>query len=112
MDETKRGSRKTAVGVVTRDKTNKTRRVELERLVAHPKYGKYQRQRTVCYVHDEENSSQLGDVVEIMETRPLSKTKRWRLVRIVRKGAGGGEAVVEPSAEEHEIMGEAAPSGT
>src|SRR5438270_11013753 len=79
--------RKTEIGVVTSDKMNKTRRVEIERLVPHPKYGKYLRKRTVCHAHDETNQSHLGDMVEIMETRPLSKLKRWRIVRIVRQGA-------------------------
>ena len=73
------------IGVVTRDKMNKTRRVEIQRLVKHPRYGKYIKQRTICYVHDEKNESHMGDTVEIMETRPLSKTKRWRLVRVVTK---------------------------
>jgi small subunit ribosomal protein S17 len=82
-----RRPRKTEIGVVTSDKMQKTRRVELERLVPHPKYGKYLRCRTTCYAHDDENSSHLGDIVEIMETRPLSKQKRWRIVRIVRQGA-------------------------
>jgi small subunit ribosomal protein S17 len=54
-------------------------------LVKHPRYGKYIKRRTVCHVHDEQNESRLGDTVEIMETRPLSKTKNWRLVRIVTK---------------------------
>jgi small subunit ribosomal protein S17 len=89
--------RKTEVGIVTSDKMNKTRRVELEQLFPHPKYGKLMRRRTVCHAHDEANQSHLGDIVEIMETRPLSKLKRWRVVRIVRLGAqqalaGEGEA--------------------
>ncbi len=92
-----RRRRKTEIGVVTSDKMNKTRRVELERLVPHPKYGKFLRRRTVCHAHDETNQSHIGDTVEIMETRPLSKLKRWRIVRIVRRGAqlalaGEGEA--------------------
>jgi small subunit ribosomal protein S17 len=78
-----RNQRRVLIGTVTRDKTDKTRRVEIDRLVRHPKYGKFVKQRTVCYVHDEANASHLGDSVEIMECRPLSKTKRWRLVRIV-----------------------------
>ena len=82
---TQRGNRRVAVGVVTSDKMNKTRRVEIARLVKHARYGKYIRRRTVCHVHDETNESRLGDTVEIMETRPLSKTKNWRLVRIVIK---------------------------
>lgn len=80
-----RGSRRTAVGVVTSDKMNKTRRVELPFLVKHPRYGKYIKRRTICYVHDEKNESHLGDKVEIMESRPMSKLKCWRLVRVVTK---------------------------
>src|SRR5215210_5126786 len=82
-----RRRRKTEIGVVTSDKMNKTRRVEIERLVPHPKYGKYLKRRTICHAHDESNQSHVGDLVEIMETRPLSKLKRWRIVRIVRPGA-------------------------
>jgi small subunit ribosomal protein S17 len=77
--------RKRAIGTVTRDKTLKTRRVEVPRLFRHPKYGKTMRTKTVCYVHDENNESHIGDLVEIIESRPLSKTKRWSLVRIVTK---------------------------
>jgi small subunit ribosomal protein S17 len=82
-----RSSRKTEIGVVASDKMNKTRRIVVERLVPHTKYGKLLRRRTVCHVHDEANETHKGDMVEIMETRPLSKLKRWRVVRIVRKGA-------------------------
>jgi len=84
-----RPRRRTVVGVVTRDKMNKTRRVEIPRLVKHARYGKYIKRRTICYVHDEKNESHAGDTVEIMETRPLSKLKRWRLVRVVTKSPGG-----------------------
>jgi len=77
--------KKVAVGVVTSDKTSKTRRVEIPRLVRHPKYGKYVRRKTICYVHDEKDQSALGDTVEIVESRPKSKTKRWDLVRVVEK---------------------------
>jgi small subunit ribosomal protein S17 len=73
-------------GVVTSDKTAKTRRVEIPRLVRHPKYGKYLRRRTICHVHDENNESSLGDSVEIVESRPRSKMKRWELVRVLVKG--------------------------
>ena len=73
------------LGIVTRDKSAKTRRVEVQRLVRHPKYGKFIRQRTICYAHDEKNESHLGDTVEIVESRPLSRTKRWALLRIVTK---------------------------
>jgi small subunit ribosomal protein S17 len=77
--------RRILLGIVTRDKMAKTRRVEVERLVRHPKYGKFVKRRTVCYAHDEKNESHLGDTVEIVESRPLSKTKRWELVKIVKK---------------------------
>jgi small subunit ribosomal protein S17 len=73
-------------GIVTSDKTPKTRRVEIPRLVKHPRYGKYVRRKTVCHVHDENNESHAGDLVEIVESRPLSRTKRWALVRVVEKG--------------------------
>jgi small subunit ribosomal protein S17 len=72
-------------GIVTSDKTSKTRRVEINRLVQHPKYKKYIRRRTVCYAHDEQNESGAGDRVEIIESEPLSKMKRWRLVRVLEK---------------------------
>jgi small subunit ribosomal protein S17 len=77
--------KRVAVGIVTSDKTSKTRRVEIPRLVKHPKYGKYLRHRTICYVHDENNESRVGDTVEIVESRPMSRTKRWQLVRVVAK---------------------------
>ncbi|MEO2045744.1 MAG: 30S ribosomal protein S17 [Pirellulales bacterium] len=77
--------KKQLIGVVTGDKMDKSRRVEIDRLVKHPKYGKYMRGRTVCHVHDEENESNAGDTVEIIECPPRSKTKRWDLVRIVAR---------------------------
>lgn len=80
-----RGNRRIVTGIVTRDQNAKTRRVEIQRLVQHTKYGKYVKQRTVCYAHDEANESHLGDTVELVECRPMSKTKRWRIVRIVTK---------------------------
>lgn len=75
--------RKHEVGIVTSDKADKTRRVEVERVLAHAKYGKTIRRRTVCHVHDEENVSKMGDRVEIIESRPLSRLKRWRLVKVL-----------------------------
>jgi small subunit ribosomal protein S17 len=95
---TDRGRRRTEVGVVTSDKMNKTRRVEIPRLVKHPTYGKYIRRRTICHVHDENNESKQGDTVEIVESRPYSKTKHWRLVRIVTR-AGGPDEPVATTAE-------------
>jgi len=73
------------IGVVKSDKMNKSRRVEIERLVPHAEYGKYMRRRTVCHVHDENNESHEGDTVEIIEAPPRSKLKRWDLVRIVSR---------------------------
>ena len=82
-----RTSRKLEIGTVTSDKMNKTRRVEIATLYPHPKYGKLLRRTTVCHAHDETNETHVGDLVEIMETRPMSKLKRWRIVRVVRAGA-------------------------
>lgn len=90
-----RGTRRVEVGVVTRDKMNKTRRVEIPRLVKHPRYGKYIKRRTICYVHDEKNESRMGDTVEIMEARPMSKLKAWRLLRIVKKAPAQAAAPSE-----------------
>lgn len=72
-------------GIVTSDKMSKTRRVEIDRLVKHTQYKKYVHRRTVCYAHDENNESAAGDKVEIIESEPLSKLKRWRLVRVLEK---------------------------
>lgn len=77
--------KRVAVGVVTSDKMNKTRKVELPRQVRHPKYGKYLRTQTVCFVHDENNESGVGDTVEIQECPPRSNRKCWELLRIVSK---------------------------
>ncbi|MEQ1902950.1 MAG: 30S ribosomal protein S17 [Pirellulaceae bacterium] len=73
------------IGKVTSDKMHKTRVVEIARKVRHPKYGKFVRQRTVCHAHDENNISGMGDTVRIVESRPLSKTKRWLLTEVVTK---------------------------
>ncbi|TWT96657.1 30S ribosomal protein S17 [Botrimarina colliarenosi] len=77
--------KKQATGIVTSDRASKTRRVEINRLVKHPKYGKFIHKRTVCHVHDEQNESGEGDTVEIIECPPKSKLKRWELVRVVAK---------------------------
>jgi small subunit ribosomal protein S17 len=98
MAENERGQRRTEVGLVTSDKMNKTRRVEIPRLVKHPRYGKYIRRRTICKVHDPNNESRVGDTVEIMETRPISKTKNWRLVRVVTKAPTQAPAAAEAGA--------------
>ncbi len=77
--------RKPQIGTVVSDKRNKTISVEVKRLVKHPRYGKYIYRSTVCHAHDENNEAHVGDRVNIQETRPLSKQKRWRLVSIVDK---------------------------
>ena len=81
----KRGARKTRVGLVVSDKMQKTVVVAVDRRVPHPVYGKMVTRTTRLKAHDEENSAKLGDTVRIMETRPLSKDKRWRVVEIVER---------------------------
>jgi small subunit ribosomal protein S17 len=86
------------IGVVTRDKAAKTRRVEIPRLVRHATYGKIMRRRTICYAHDEANVSKIGDTVEIEEAPPSSKLKRWTLKRVVSKAKQTGPDVAEVDA--------------
>ncbi len=81
----KRGLRKTQTGIVVSDKMDKTVVVQVDRLVKHHSYKKYVRRRANYAAHDENNDCQLGDRVVIRETRPLSKTKRWRVSQIVEK---------------------------
>ena len=92
--------KRVVVGVVTSDKMTKTRRVEIPRLVKHPQYGKYVRRKTVCYVHDEDEQSGAGDTVEIIESRPLSKLKRWELVKVVRKSTAVDVVALRAAAKE------------
>ena len=80
-----RNLRKTRVGTVVSDKMDKTATVAIVDLVKHPLYGKIMKRTLKVHVHDENNECGVGDKVEIMETRPLSKTKRWRLVKIIEK---------------------------
>jgi small subunit ribosomal protein S17 len=80
-----RGNRKVRVGVVVSDKMQKTVVVRIDRRVAHPRYGKMVTRSTNVKAHDEENRAKTGDTVRIMETRPLSRDKRWRVVDIVEK---------------------------
>jgi len=77
--------RKQVIGKVISDKMQKTRVVMSETLRKHPLYKKYYRHRTKYYVHDEKEESRVGDIVLIEETRPLSKLKRWRLVKIIKR---------------------------
>lgn len=75
--------RKQVRGKVTGDRNDKTIRVVVDRRFKHPMYGKIVRGRTVCHTHDEQNAAKLGDIVDIVESRPRSATKRWELVRVV-----------------------------
>ena len=80
-----RNFRKTRIGVVKSNKMDKTVTVTVERKVKHQIYGKYVKKTTSFHAHDEKNECSVGDVVKIMESRPMSKTKRWRMVEIVEK---------------------------
>lgn len=80
-----RNLRKTKIGVVTSNRMEKTVTVEIERKTKHPIYGKFVKKTTKFHAHDEKNECGIGDVVKIMEARPLSKTKHWRLVEVVEK---------------------------
>jgi len=86
--ETARAHRKERVGLVLSDKMAKTIIVQVERRFPHPKYQKVVTGYEKFYAHDEKGEAKVGDRVRIQETRPLSKTKRWRLVEVVRRGAG------------------------
>ena len=80
-----RNLRKTRIGTVSSTKMEKTITVAVERKVKHPIYGKFLNKTTKFHAHDEKNECTIGDVVRIMESRPLSKTKRWRLVEVIEK---------------------------
>ena len=92
-----RSQLRTVVGVVASDKGDKTIKVVVNYQTKHPKYGKYLKRRTTLHAHDEKNEAREGDLVEIAECRPLSRTKHHRLLRIVQKAP---EKAVQVSAEE------------
>jgi small subunit ribosomal protein S17 len=81
-----RGNRKRVIGVVVSDKMAKTRVVAVTELYRHAKYGKYLKRTQKFHIHDEKNEAKAGDKVLIIETRPLSKTKRWRLMQVLERG--------------------------
>lgn len=85
MSEVVRQYRKTRSGVVSSNKMEKTITVTVVRKLKHPKYGKFVKKSKKFHAHDESNEAQIGDLVRIVETRPLSKSKRWRLVEIIEK---------------------------
>lgn len=85
MEQQTRNLRRTITGVVTSDKMEKSITVAVERKIMHTKYGKYLKKTKKYHAHDETNDAKVGDKVKIMETRPLSKLKRWRLVDVVER---------------------------
>lgn len=95
-------------GTVTSAASSKTRRVEIPRVVRHPKYGRIMHRRTVCHVHDEQDESQPGDLVEIVECRPKSRLKRWELVRVVQKSRAVDLASLRSGARATEMRESAA----
>jgi small subunit ribosomal protein S17 len=92
MERNKDEKRKKLTGVVVKDKMNKTVVVEVERVYKHPKYHKYLKSKTTCKAHDEENKAKVGDKVLIMETKPLSKDKRWVVKQVITQVAAVPEA--------------------
>ena len=98
QNSSKRKARPRMIGVVTSDKVSKTRKVTFEYLSRHAKYNKYVKRQTVLHVHDEKNESRVGDQVEVMSCRPISKTKTYRLVRIVTKGTQIDTSILEGEA--------------
>jgi small subunit ribosomal protein S17 len=92
MEEKRDAHRKRLVGMVVKDKMDKTVVVEVERVLKHATYRKYLRTKTTCKAHDEENKAKVGDKVVIVETRPLSKDKRWSVKEIIIKETAAPEA--------------------
>ena len=96
-------------GTVVSDKRDKTLRVDIERRFRHRKYGKIVRSRLGCQVHDPENSARVGDIVEIVESPPISRTKRWQLVRVIKAASDAAvEATAVDEAAEKEAKEQAA----
>ena len=110
--EAQRKLRTRQIGMVTSDKVNKTRKVVVEYLARHAKYNKYVKRQTVLHVHDEKNECRTGDQVEVMSCRPISKSKTWRLVRIVVKGTQIDTSILEGEASKmfEKKKAEAAPA--
>jgi small subunit ribosomal protein S17 len=95
--------KKIETGTVTSAAASKTRRVEIPRIIRHPKYGRILHSRTVCHVHDEAEESAPGDLVEIVECPPRSRTKRWELVRVVTKSTAVDLAALRSGARATEV---------
>ena len=103
MQSNSRSNRKERVGVVISDKMDKTITVQVDRVSRHPVYNRSIRKATKFKAHDETNTAKLGDVVRIQETRPLSKTKRWRLVEVVKRSAGTASVELKPVEGERKV---------
>ncbi|NOT29409.1 MAG: 30S ribosomal protein S17 [Planctomycetes bacterium] len=99
MTTTARHSRRALIGIVTSTKTKKTITVEVERTFKHAKYGKYLRKRKRYLAHDEDSVAKVGDNVELASTRPMSKRKRWRLLRVVTRSELGGIELPDAAAQ-------------
>ncbi|GAB4131828.1 small ribosomal subunit protein uS17 [Thermopirellula anaerolimosa] len=97
-------AKRVEVGIVTKAGKPKFRRVEVTRMMPHGRYGKYIRHRTICYVHDENDESGIGDRVEIVESRPLSRLKRWRLVRVIEKAGAVDKRIAKGRDVEQELQ--------
>lgn len=102
--ELERLKRKTRKGTVVSDKMEKTIVVEIQRTYAHPFYGKVVRMTNKLKAHDEKNEGKVGDLVEIMETRPISKNKRWRLVKILGKSKVRGKDLPKPIRKAEDLV--------
>jgi small subunit ribosomal protein S17 len=98
--------KRVAIGVVSSDKMSKTRVVKISWSVKHPRYKKYLRRQTTCYVHDEKNESGLGDKVEIRESQPRSTKKRWELVRVVEKSRAVDVAALRAKGTDESLAAE------
>ena len=110
QNPSERGTRRVLQGEVVSDGMDKTLSVRVERRFKHPKYNKFIKRHTKYLVHDEENTGRVGDVVEVAECRPMSKTKRWRLVRVVKSAIDDGGDVIQKVAESVAVEAGAAPS--
>ena len=90
-----KSKRRTAIGTVVSDKMDKTVKVAIDRLVKEPFYKKYIKRTTTMLAHDEKDECGLGDMVEIKEVRPISKRKKWLVVRVLKKGIGAGDTLLD-----------------
>lgn len=100
MSSSSRNKRKDLIGFVTSRSGDKSIKVTVPFKVPHPRYHKVVNRKTVVHVHDEKNETHVGDKVEIMETRPISRLKRWRVIRVLERAVVAGAAVTETDVAE------------